>query len=429
MKLQSSSPTDNQRDVPLDQIVVLKFKQPLTSQFINPDLIFEVQSKKSVKADITFSEDKRIIFITPKEPLKRNTFYVVRLNLLNSHMELRDTYTKDIYFTTIGGNFRCIAYTNPAVLILPRVGFRDVMYKFPEIGGGLREIRRCKLSYETLNGQEISKSVDEMRLVIKDKETVTLPASVSIPLELGDKLKGSTIYIRRIFEGVDSENNVFSIRTGIKTTIADNVDLSVNNSWKPLVTSPEYGTVIPKGSIIPVECKISGVPNTEVHGCWLVNGTPTGFFAGNTDLNGTLRQSLSDKFFASNSGTYSVALQIISPVKVTSEPVEYIVSASPINSPILMYPKPSQIFKKSTSKSPSFRWCSVLGAVSYKFAISKKREDNSKVWIDCETNMHTPTWVKWGELGTGTFYWSVKPVYPDGKVGNESPASMFMINE
>ncbi len=428
MKVVSTVPVNNQKDVPLDQVIVIRFKQPLRKNIANPDLIFEVQSKTPVKSTLSFSDDKRTIFVTPNEPLKRNTYYMVNITTLVSDMELRDFYTKDVHFTTIGGNFRCIAYSTPAEITLPPGGFKDVLYKFTETGGGIGEIKRCKLSYETLNGQEISNSMNEMKLFIKDKETVTLPASISIPIELGNRLKGSTIYIRRIFEGVDGDNNYFTIRTGIKTTIADNINVS-NNNWKATVTSPEYGAVVPKGSIISVESVLNGVPNSQVHGCWVVNGTPTGFFAANTDVNGRLKQSFSDKFLAANSGTYSVALQIISPVKMTCEPIEYIVSASPVNSPILMYPKPSQIFKKNSSNTPSFKWASTLGAISYKFAISKKREDASKVWVDCTTNSYTPTWVKWSELETGTFYWFVKPVFPDGKVGNEAPPSMFMIND
>lgn len=428
MKILSTSPAHNQKNVPLDQIVVIKFKRPIQTNVVNPNMIFEVQSKSPVKSTISFSDDRKTVFIAPNQPLKRNTYYMVTLGTLMSDMDSRDVRTPDLRFCTIGGTFRCIAYTKPSEVILPPGAFIDVLYKFTETGGGIGEIKRCKLSYETLNGQEISNSMNEMKLFIKDKETVTLPASISIPMELGNRLKGSTIYIRRIFEGVDGDNNFFTIRTGIKATIADNVNLS-NNNWSVAMTSPEYGSVVPKGSIISVEAKINGIPNSDVHGCWVVNGNPTGFFASKTDMNGVLKQSLSDKFFAVNSGTYSVALQLVTPVKMTSEPIEYIVSASPVNSPILMYPKPSQIFKRSSSQAPSFKWCSVLGAVSYKFAISKKREDSSKVWIDCETNKYTPNWVKWSDLGTGSFYWFVKPVYPDGKVGNESPASMFMIND
>ncbi len=427
MKVVRTNPAKGQKDVPLEQVIMIEFNRPVMRAVANSDLLVELPSKLPVPAVLSFSDDSKTVFITPRAPLKRNTYYSVNLFSLMSAVEQRNPYVSNLDFITEGGVFKCVCYSTPSEISLYPGGFQDIVYTFMESGGGIGEVKRCSLIYETLDGREISRSSEEMKLLLKDKETVKLPASVSLPREIGESLKGQSIYIRRIFEGVDGEGRFFSLRTGIKTSVALQPPSQGSlSSWSASVLSPDYGAVIPVGSFVSAECRIVGTPNSPIHGCWIVNGSPTGFFADSTDNSGVLKKTYTDKSLASNSGTYSIAVQVISPEKFVSDTYEYIVSSSPISSPVLMYPKPSQVFKQNSSSAPTFRWSNAQGALSYKIMISKDR--NSGVWIEAPNNMYTPNWVKWSGFGSGVFYWGVKPVFPGGKEGEPSFGS-FMISD
>lgn len=429
----STIPKHRAKNVPLDQVIVLRFRNRVNPTVDgNGGVLYELQSKKAVKTTIGYSDDFRTVTITPAEPLKRNTFYSVSFNGLLSSVERKNMYDGDLQFTTIGGNFRCLAYTFPSEATLPPGGFMDVVYNFKESGGGLGEVKRCTLVYETENGQEISRSSDDMRLILKDMETVKFPSTISVPRNIGEQMKGSKIFIRRLFEGVDSEGNFFTIRTGIKTLIADrqaSAAVSEGTSYRASVSDPDPGAVIPKGSLIPAQCSISGIPGQQVHGCWVINGVPGGFFSEIIPQSGKLKKTFSDRAMASKDGINSLAVQIISPEKYLSETCEYIVSSSPIDSPVIIAPKNSQIFRKNISKAPTFVWANANGALSYKITISKdKTPDSSAKWTDVEINRYTPNWINWGNLGSGVFYWSVKAVFPGGKESNPVTGT-FMISD
>ena len=430
MKSVETIPWQGQKDVPLDQVIVIRFKQRPSKAIVNSDLLYELPSKTPVSTQISYSDDGRTVFITPRAPLRRNTYYSVNIASLLSEYEGRDIYDKNIEFTTVGGVFRCIAYSVPPEATIPPGGFRDVVYNFIESGGGLGEVKRCTLVYETEQGQEISRSSEEMKLILKDKQTVKFPSTVSVPKAIGEQVRGKVIYIRRLFEGVDGDGNFFTIRTGIKTLVMEpSSGTGMTGLVRASIQSPETGAVVPKGAIVPAKCAISGTPGQQVHGCWIVNGVPCGFFADSLDNNGILRKSFSDKSLAAKEGVNSVALQIISPEKITSEPCEYIVSATPVQIPVLLSPKPSQVFRKGLAQPPTFIWSDVTGAMSYKFTISTKRPDSSSQWISLDVNRHTPDRGRWGGLGSGVFYWAVIPVFPGGKDGTPSAVGTFMISD
>lgn len=427
--VKKSSPAKGEKDVPLDKIIEINFTEALNTSRINTGLLVEMPSKSSVPANLTYSEDRKTMYIHPKSLLKRGAYYVITLSTIESiSTKPIHQYHSNIDFTTVGGQFFCVAYATPSEIFISPGGFKDVTYSFIEQGGGWGEIMRCSLVYEDSSGRELIRNTEEMKLIIPDKQTVKLNSTVSMPLELGNQILGQTIYIRRIFEGLDHENNRLTIRTGVKATVgqAPQAATSMNEI---LIKSPEYGSVIPRESIIPIEGVIRGVPGTQIHGCWLFNGTPMGFFASTIPPSGELKQTISDRSFASKDGYASISLQMISPEKKTSDRVDYMVSSSPLSSCILMQPKSGAIFKKSSSTPPNFRWSMVQGAISYKVAISKSRDIQNAVWVNVDNNLYVPDWVKWSSLGVGTFYWSVKPIFPGNKEGDASPSLSFSIAE
>ena len=116
----STIPKHRAKNVPLDQVIVLKFRHRLKANIDGNNLLVELQTKTPVKAKIGFSDDFKTITISPNEPLKRNTFYMVAFkDLISNEMELKNIYDCDLQFTTIGGNFRCVAYSLPSEATLP----------------------------------------------------------------------------------------------------------------------------------------------------------------------------------------------------------------------------------------------------------------------------------------------------------------------
>ena len=427
--VKKSDPAKGEKNVPLNKIIEVHFTEPLNTARINTGLLVEMPSKSPVPVNLTYSEDRKTMYIHPKSMLKRGAYYVITLSTIQSiNTKPIHQYHSNIDFTTVGGQFFCVAYATPSEVLISPGGFKDITYSFMEQGGGWGEIMRCSLIYEDSAGRELIRNTEEMKLIIPDKQTVKLNSTISMPVELGNSILGSTIYIRRVFEGLDHDNNRITIRTGVKVTVGHAPQVSSNLN-EILIKSPEYGSVIPKESIIPIEGSIRGVPGTQIHGCWLFNGTPMGFFSGNIPESGELKQTISDRAFASKDGFASIALQMISPDKKTSDRIDYMVSASPLNFCVLMQPKSGAIFKKTSSVPPSFRWSMVQGAVSYKAAISQSRDMQNAVWVNVDNNIYTPDWVKWSSLGTGTFYWSVRPIFPGNKEGSPASALPFSITE
>ncbi len=428
--VRKSDPQKGQKDVPLDKMITITFSEPLHIININSNLLVEMPSKSPVPANLTYSDDFRTMYITPKSLLKRGTYYVISLaGIKSAKAKEIYNYQESIDFTTVGGQFFCVAYATPSEVFISPGGFKDVVYSFIEQGGGWGEIMRCQIIYEDANGRELLRNTEEMKLILPDKQTTKLSSAISMPADLGKPLLGQTIHIRRIFEGLDHDNNKITIRTGVKATVGEAPSVAISSSNSITVRAPEYGAVIPRDSIIPIEGIIKWQPGSEVHGCWLFNGSPMGFFAATVPASGELKQTISDRAFAQKDGRASVALQMISPDKKTSEKVEYIVSSSPLKAPIIMEPKEGSIFKKTASAPPTVRWSMVQGAISYKIAISANKSMSGATWISADNNFYTPDWVKWSSFGAGTMYCSVKPIYPDNREGEQSAPISFSISE
>ncbi len=432
MSITKSTPARGQKNVPLNQIITLHFSESVPSLTTPDNILIEMPSKSSVPVNVSFSENGKTMYLQPKSPLKRGTYYVISLDGIESRASNPvNAYQNNIDFTTEGGQFFCVAYASPSEIYLAPGGFRDIVYTFIEQGGGWGEIMRCKVVYENSSGQELLRNTEELKLIIPDKQTLKFPSSVLMPKDLGSNIMGQTITIRRIFEGLDHDNNQISIRTGVKVKVG-NPPSSIPDSFSErsasdrlYISTPVYGSVIPRNSMIPLEGIIQGRPGTQIHGCWLFNGTPMGFFASSVPSSGVLKQIVTDKMFAASDGRHNIALQIISPEKAISEKIEYIVASQPINTPVLMTPKPGELFK--TGDIPVLRWSEVPGAVSYKISLSTDRNMKGSVWIDSGRNVYTPSQSWLANFTTRTIYWSVKPVFPGNKEGQAVPPFQFTL--
>lgn len=423
-RMKNSEPANYAKDVPVTTDIRVIFNYRINTSMLRRDILFEGTNRNPVPTDVTFSDLEDAVYIHPKEPLKPGTYYTVNLRWITavSGAVLAEHHSF-LHFTTAGGRFHCIGYVVPSELTLAPGGFTDVIYNFIENGGGLAEVMRCKLAYEDLQGRELLSSTEEMKLIINSNQTTKLNSSIAMPRELGTALLGQTLYVRRIFEGLDHDNNRIEIRTGAKVTVG--TDGLMAEKLAASVLSPEYGAIVPKNSIIPVQASVSGGPGTEIHGCWVLNGDPMGFFVQKADERGEARVTVSDRAFALKEGVNTLALQVISPDNRKSEDIEYVVSASPVVVPYPLQPKRSVVFDRTLSTAPTFRWSMAHGAVSYKIAIGKT--PNPTEWHSVDSNMYTPNWVKWSDLGTGTFYWSVKAVFTGNKEGAPSEAYSFTI--
>lgn len=430
----SSDPPHGAKDVPLTKVITITFSEPLRPAGISSNFLIEMPAKRAVPLSMTFSDDMKTIYLRPNEPLKRGTYYVVSLaGIESAKTHAVNKYHNYIDFTTVGGQFFCLAYATPSQLELAPGGFHDVVYSFVEKGGGWGEIMRCVQVYEDMSGRELMRNSEQMKLIIPDKQTVKLSSSISIPADLGNRLKGSTVMVRRIFEGLDHDNNKVELRTGVQVRIAI-PSYSITSGATPTmatgklsVLTPQYGAVIPQGSYIPIEATIKATPRTAVHGCWIYDGTPMGFFADTIPQNGILRRKIADKLFAAVSGIHRVAIQTISPQKATSETLEYIVTQAPMSTTILMQPKHDATFRKMVSTPPTFRWSIVQSAVSYKIYFSTDVAFKKSKIYTSESNQFTPDWVKWGALGEGHIYWRVAPVLSGGTEGTPSKPRIINI--
>ncbi|MDQ7822606.1 MAG: Ig-like domain-containing protein [Candidatus Eremiobacteraeota bacterium] len=425
----SSSPRHGSIDVPLDVSLFVNFNHQIRVQSIRKDILFEGTTGKAVPTEVTYSDTEETIYIHPKIPLKPGTYYVIYLQdvqATSSSILHHDHNT--IGFTTRGGHLQVATYVSPAELTLPPGGVKDVTYTFIETGGGLAELMQSILVYEDSGGRLLSKSSETMKLIIGGNKTTKFPSSIAIPQDVGTMMKGQTIMVRRTFVGLDHDANKIELRTGARVTITDPTAPSIRIN-EVAIKAPEYGMMIPKGSIISAEGRIRGIGSGDIHGSFILNGKPLSFFVAKMQNGEMVKVLASEKAFAETEGKNTLSMQLISPEKRVSEEVDYFVATSPSALPILIKPADASSFTLPGGTPPLFRWSSNPSAVAYFIAIGKNRTFAKEDWIKCETNSYTPDWVKWGNLGSGSFYWAVKPIFYNSQEGKESSPFTFTITK
>lgn len=427
-RITSSTPTFGATDVPLNTPIVIHFSESINTHSVPACVFFEGTTTNTVASSITYSDDERTMTITPRVPLKPGTFYVVYLQGIQSTSSTVIAHTKHkIEFTTKGGHLNIMAYVTPSELTLPGGGYKEVTYSFIETGGGLAQLVRDTLIYEDMNGMAISRNVENINIIVQANQTTKYRASISIPNEIGNLKMGQTIIVRRIFEGLDHSGNRLEYRTGVRVNITGLTTTSF--TVKELsIRLPEYGMVVPKDSMINAEARIKVSGSGDLHGTWNIDGQPKVFFVVKSTAGESVQVTSADKAFAEIEGKHTLNLQLISPEKKVSEEIVYIVCSSPVVIPILLCPSQGAAFGGLTGSAPIFRWSMNPSAVAYKIAIGKNKDLKNDEWIRVETNAWTPNWVKWSALGSGTFYWSVKPIFYNEKEGPASEASSFTIS-
>ncbi|GEM_PF-1927659 len=427
--IDKSIPGDGSRDVPVDTQIIVHFNYSLDIHSVPRTILYEGTTQKPVPVDVRFDNDEETLLLVPKTPLKPGTYYVINLVGIHSTASaLLNPIRNRISFTTKGGRLSVVTYVTPNELTLPPGGYQDVIYSFIEAGGGLGEILQCTLVYEDSGGRQISRNTENMNLVLRGNQTTKFRSTVAIPQDVGSFSLGQTIVVRRIFVGLDSESNRFEYRTGVKVNIL-NPQSPTGSITEVSLKIPQPGMMVPRDSIISAEAIIKGSGSGDIHGSWNFDGKPLSFFVQKMTNSETVKVTTQDKVLAQSEGKHTLSLQLISPEKKSSEEVMYLVSATPSVIPVPLKPPQGAVFSGVASKAPSFQWSQSPSAVAYKVAISRTKDFKNNDWVRIESNTWTPDWVKWSGLGSGTFYWAIKPILLNNQEGPISEVYTFTINK
>ncbi|MGV8123297.1 MAG: Ig-like domain-containing protein [Candidatus Xenobiia bacterium LiM19] len=427
--IEKSVPGEGSRDVPVDTPIIVHFNYSLNTISVPRDILYEGSTHRAVPVDVRFEDEDETLLIVPKAPLKPGTFYVI--NLIGIHSvasALLNPMRNRVSFTTKGGRLSVVTYVTPNELTLPPGGYQDVVYSFIEAGGGLGEILKCTLVYEDSGGRQLSSNTENMNLVLRGSQTTKFRSTVAIPQDVGSFALGQTITVRRIFAGLDHESNKFEFRTGVKVNIL-NPQAPAGRIAEVLLKIPQPGMMIPKDSIISAEGLIKGSGSGDIHGSWNFDGKPLSFFVQKMTNSETVKVTTQDKVLAQTEGKHTLSIQLISPEKKSSEEVIYLVSSAPSAIPIPLKPLQGAVFSGIASTAPTFQWSQNPSAVAYKVAISRTKDFKSTDWIRIESNTWTPDWVKWSGLGSGIFYWAIKPILFNNQEGPSSEVCTFTINK
>lgn len=422
-----STPANGATDVPLDTPIRVHFSFSLNNTSVSRDILFEGTTHRVVPTSILFSDDDTTITIIPKTSLKPGTYYVINLHGIASQGSLLiDPWLKNISFTTKGGHLSVITYVSPNEITMPPGGFQDVSYSFIESGGGLAEIMQDTLIYEDSGGRSISKTTEKIQIIIRNNQTTKYRASISIPQEVGNYVMGQTITVRRIFEGLDHEGNRVQYRTGVKVNIL-NPSMPAVSITAIEIKIPEFGAMVPVDSIIPLEARIRGEGSGDIHGSWNLDGEPKAFFVAKMTNGEAVKVCAAEKAFAQAEGKHRLAIQLIAPEKKKTEEIIYVVCSAPTPTPILLMPEEGAAFSSLTTTPPRFRWSANPSATAYRIALGKSKNFQASDWIPVDTNSWTPDFARWSAMGSGTFYWAVKPVLYNKQEGPVSEAQSFSI--
>jgi len=427
--IDKSTPGDNSRDVPVDTPIIVHFNYSLDTISVPRDILYEGSTQNSVPVHVRFEDEDETLLIIPKAPLKPGTYYVINLVGVHSNIgSILNPMRNRVSFTTKGGRLSVVTYVTPNELTLPPGGYQDVVYSFIEAGGGLGEILKCTLIYEDSSGRQISSNSENMNLVLKGNQTTKYRSTVAIPQDVGNFTLGQQIIVRRIFAGLDHESNKFEFRTGVKVNVL-NPQAPMGRIAEVTMKIPQAGMMVPKDSIINAEAIVRGSGSGEIHGSWNFDGKPLSFFVLKMANSESVKVTTQDKILARDEGKHTLSVQLISPEKKSSEEIIYIVAASPSPVPVLLKPPQGAAFSGLTSTAPTFQWSQNPSAVAYKVAMGKTKDFKSADWVRIESNTWTPDWVKWSGLGSGTFYWAVKPIFMNNQDGPSSEVGTFTINK
>lgn len=427
-RISGSVPGNGASDVPLDTPIKVYFNQSLAERSIPQDILYEGTTERVIPTSVYYSEDSHMITIVPKVTLKPGTYYIIKLMGIQATTSwILNPWSTSVTFTTKGGKLSVIPYATPSELTLPPGGFSDVTYSFIESGGGLGEIVQSTLIYEDASGRTISKSEEKASIIIRNNQTTKFHASISIPKEVGQYAQGQTITVRRIFTGLDHDGNRLQLRTGVKVNLISAM-LSNLKLSEISINVPEFGMLVPKDSIIPAEASIKGTGSGDIHGSWTLDGEPKSFFVATMVNGGTVKVTAGEKAFAELEGRHTLSIQIITPEKLKTEDVIYIVCSTPSPKPVLLKPDTNSSFSSLTGTPPRFRWSSIPAAIGYRIAVGKSQDLKGAEWIPVETNSWTPDWNRWSTLGKGTFYWAVKPILYNKQEGPLSDVSTFTLS-
>jgi hypothetical protein len=419
-----STPANNAKDVPLDTPIIVRFNYSVNRNTVSGKVLSEAGTSAIVPVSLRYSNNDEELAIVPAAPLKPGTTYILNfLNSMATSSSFVDPWHCTITFTTKGGHFSALSYVSPDELTLAPGGYGEVTYNFIEKGGGLAEIVQSLLVFEDMSGRQISRSVETVKFVLRAGQTTKQGMSIAVPSDVGNLMMGKTIMARRIFVGLDHEGNRIELRTGIKVNVLDPsvARLKINELR---IKVPEYGMVIPRDSIITMEAQIRAAGGGDIHGSWNLDGQPVSFFVAKMAGNDTVNVTAADKVFAQAEGKHSVMVQVIAPEKKASEEVLYVVSATQMAAPLLLVPAQGAALRGTP---PVFRWSLNPSATAYKIAVGKTRDLKNAAWIKTETNAWTPPSATWGSLGTGTFFWAVRPILYNNQEGPSSEAFTFTL--
>jgi len=97
----ASLPANNATDIPVDTLIALRFSRLLAPQTANAETIELNSSEGRTFAKVVATENGRLVFVTPFEPLAPNTSYTLTINRANDGVS--DVVPASITFTTAEG--------------------------------------------------------------------------------------------------------------------------------------------------------------------------------------------------------------------------------------------------------------------------------------------------------------------------------------
>jgi len=112
--LVASVPENDATDVPVDSVIALRFSKLLAPRTVNPETVVLNSSEGHSYAKVVASENGRLVFVSPLEPLEPNTSYTLTFNRASDGVNV--VVPASISFTTQVGDADVTLQIAPAAL-------------------------------------------------------------------------------------------------------------------------------------------------------------------------------------------------------------------------------------------------------------------------------------------------------------------------
>jgi hypothetical protein len=208
-------------------------------------------------------------------------------------------------------------------------------------------------------------------------------------------------------------NNTFSQATPPLVLISANAISAPLAVRDAAIVYPQPGTLLAPGNPIFARAILATSGSGVIVGTFALDGVTYDQFTVVAGAGAPVQVESKMPIPFTSGGTHDLQLQILSPRPLVSGTVRLI--GVPESRTALQLISPAD--GSSASAPAPFRWTMVPGATAYEVLIGRQPFDvGARVWRT-SLDSWTPTDADWAGLGSGDFYWTVRPIFAGEVIG------------